>query len=321
MATFAAILGTSSRKSILVTACDTYPGYMIAREILKHGSKGFKEVHAGYSKENKLVHLLKHQGAHCVQLSIDDEKAICDAYGKADVVVVVPPVSDKGWGKGDCCVYLHAAVKAEVKGLVLCSKVNADKMREMKMLAPLYAMEEALHKIKDKIKCVSMVRCSFDIDLLWLFRDQVAKKHKLCLSVDKDAKFAPLVAEDCAHGLYNMLTNEKFPAGIYELTGPEKLSFVDVAHKVSSAVDKKIEYEHVSRKDVEHYLHHQGEICENEICFIGDLFEAVSKKMLCEQTDDLARLLDHEPMTVKQFFSKNAKDFNPRSGDDADASD
>ncbi|KAJ2861798.1 hypothetical protein GGH94_004671 [Coemansia aciculifera] len=322
MATFASILDTSSRKSILVTACDTYPGYMIAREILKHGSKDFKHVHAGYFKENKLVHLLKHQGAQCVQLSIDDEKTICDAYGKADVVVVVPPVSDKHWGKEDCCVYLHAAVKAEVKGLVLCSKINADKMREMKMLAPLYAMEEALHKIKDKIKCVSMLRCSLDIDLMWVFRQQVAKQHKLCLSVDKDAKFAPLVMEDGARGLYNMLTDEKFPAGIYELTGPEKLTFVDVAHKISSAVDKKIEYEHVSRKDMERYLHHQGEICENEICFIGDIFEAVSKKMLCEQTDDLKRLLDHEPMTVKKFLEKNSRDFKPRSdSDDADASD
>ncbi|KAJ2015494.1 hypothetical protein GGI06_003293 [Coemansia sp. S85] len=188
----------SSRKSILVTGCDTYPGYMIARELLKHSGKCFKEVHAGYFKEDKLVELLKHEGAHCVKLSISDEKTICDAYGKADVVVVVPPVSDTHWGKGDCCVYLHAAVKANVKGLVLCSKINASKMRDMKMLAPFYAMEEALSQVKDQIKCVSMVRCSLDIDLLWLFRHEIAKEHTLCLPVDRDAKFAPLVMEDGA---------------------------------------------------------------------------------------------------------------------------
>ncbi|KAJ2323586.1 hypothetical protein GGI00_005581 [Coemansia sp. RSA 2681] len=316
---FASVIAMSSRKSILVTACDTYPGYMIAREIIKHGNREFKEVHAGHYKENKLVHLLRHHGAHCVQLSIDDEKAICDAYGKADVVVVVPPVSDKHWGKGDdCCVYLHAAVKAEVKGLALCSKTNADKMREMKMLAPLHAMEETLVKIKDKIKCVSLVRCSLHVDLLWLFRHQVAKEHKLRLSVDKDAKFTPLVEEDGAHALYNMLTDSRFPAGIYELTGPEKLTFVDVAHRASSIVDKKIDYEHVGRKDMEHFLHNQGEISDNEICFIGDLFEAVCKKMLCEQTDDLKRLLNREPMTVKKFLEKNSKDFKPRGSDDDD---
>ncbi|KAJ2407871.1 hypothetical protein GGI10_004930 [Coemansia sp. RSA 2530] len=319
MATFASILDMSSRKSILVTGCDTYPGYMIARELLKHSGKCFKEVHAGYFKEDKLVELLKHEGAHCVKLSISDEKTICDAYGKADVVVVVPPVSDTHWGKGDCCVYLHAAVKANVKGLVLCSKINASKMRDMKMLAPFYAMEEALSQVKDQIKCVSMVRCSLDIDLLWLFRHEIAKEHTLCLPVDRDAKFAPLVMEDGARGLYNMLTHAQFPAGIYELTGPEKLTFVDVAHKASSAVGKKIEYEHISRKDMEHYLHRQGEICENEICFIGDLFEAVSKSLLCEQTDDLKRLLSHEPTTVKKFLEKNSKDFKPRSDDASDA--
>ncbi|KAJ2741594.1 hypothetical protein GGI20_005081 [Coemansia sp. BCRC 34301] len=319
---FADILAESSRKSILVTACDTYPGYMVAREILKHGKKEFKDVHVGYYKENKLVHLLKHQGAHCVHLSIDDEKSICDAYGKADIVVVVPPVNDKHWGKSeDCCVYLHAAAKAEVKGLVLCSKINADMMREMKMLAPLYAMEEALVKIKDKVKCVSLVRCSLHIDLLWLFRHQVAKEHKLCLPVDKDAKFTPLVEEDGACALFNMLTDKKFPAGIYELTGPEKLTFADIAHRASSAVDKKIEYKHIGRKDMESYLHHQGEICDNEICFIGDLLEAVSKSMLCEQTDDLKKLLDHEPMTVKKFLEKNSKDFKPRSDDSDEATD
>ncbi|KAJ2830587.1 hypothetical protein FBU31_002457 [Coemansia sp. 'formosensis'] len=290
---------------------------MIAREILKHGNKDFKEVHVGYFKENKLIHLLKREGAHCVHMSIGEEKTICDAYSKVDVVIVVPPVSDAHWGKGDdCCVYLHAAVKAGVKGLVLCSKMNADKMQGLKMLAPLHVMEETLRKIKDKFRCVSLVHCSVDIDHLWLFRDQVAKEHKLCLPVDKDAKFAPFVAQDAAHGLYNMLTDEKFPPGIYELTGPEKLTFVDVVHKVSGAVDKNIEYEHISRKDMERYLHRQGEVCENEICFIGDIFEAVSMKMLCDQTDDLEKLLDHEPTTVKKFLEKNSKDFMPRSAAD-----
>ncbi|KAJ2010554.1 hypothetical protein IWW57_006904 [Coemansia sp. S610] len=70
---------------------------------------------------------------------------------------------------------------------------------------------------------------------------------------------------------------------------------------------------------MEHYLHRQGEICENEICFIGDLFEAVSKSLLCEQTDDLKRLLSHEPTTVKKFLEKNSKDFKPRSDDANDA--
>ncbi|KAJ2815993.1 hypothetical protein GGI24_005865, partial [Coemansia furcata] len=91
MANFASIFDMSSRKSVLVTACDTYPGYMIAREILKHGGKDFKEVHVGYFKENKLIHLLKREGAHCVHMSIGEEKTICDAYSKADVVIVVPP--------------------------------------------------------------------------------------------------------------------------------------------------------------------------------------------------------------------------------------
>ncbi|KAJ2892313.1 hypothetical protein GGI21_002228, partial [Coemansia aciculifera] len=272
------------------------------------------DVYAGYFKENKLVHLLKRHGAHCVHLSIDDEKSICEAYEKADVVVVVPPVSDKHWGKGDdCCVYLHAAAKAHVKGLVLCSKTNASKMHDMKMLAPLHVMEETLAKIKDKIKCVSLVRCSLHADLLWLFRHQVAKEHTLYLSVDKDAHVTPLVEEDGACAIYNMLTDEKFPAGIYELTGPEKLTFTDIAHRASSAVGKKIEYKHISRKDMERYLHHQGEICDNEVCFIGDLLEAIDKKLLCEKTDDLKRLLSHEPTTVKKFLEKNSKDFMPHS--------
>ncbi|KAJ2885665.1 hypothetical protein IWW38_005303, partial [Coemansia aciculifera] len=51
---FAAIFATSSRKSMLVTACDTYPGFIIARELIKHGRDAFKDVYAGYFKENKL---------------------------------------------------------------------------------------------------------------------------------------------------------------------------------------------------------------------------------------------------------------------------
>ncbi|KAJ2005849.1 hypothetical protein H4R26_001725 [Coemansia thaxteri] len=313
MSTFASILDASSRKSVLVTACDTFPGYMIARELLKRKGKHFERVCAGYYKENKLVHLLKHEGAHCIHMEISKPDAICDAYHKADVVIVVPPVSDEHWAKKDGCVYLHAATKAGVKGLVLCSKINADKMRDLKMLAPLHEMEMTLEKIRNQIECVSLLRCSLHTDMLWLFRHQIAEDRKLCLSVGKDAKCAPMVEKDGAHGLYNMLTDSKFPPGVYELTGPEKVSMADMAHKASSAIGKDIKYEHVSRKDMEHYLHKQDEICSSEICFIGDLLEAMGKNVLDVCTDDLKKLLQQDPMSVKEFLEKNSKDFKPRS--------
>ncbi|KAJ2327612.1 hypothetical protein GGH92_010017, partial [Coemansia sp. RSA 2673] len=81
----------------------------------------------------------------------------------------------------------------------------------------------------------------------------------------------------------------------------------------SSAIGKDIKYEHVSRKDMEHYLHKQDEICSSEICFIGDLLEAMGKNVLDVCTDDLKKLLQQDPMSVKEFLEKNSKDFKPRS--------
>ncbi|KAJ1720984.1 hypothetical protein LPJ53_004441 [Coemansia erecta] len=310
MQSFSDIIQASETKCILVTGCDMYTGFMVARELLKEKGKHFKHVCAGYYKENHLVHMLKKAGADTCELTVDKPEHIVDMYRKVDIVVVVPPVSEHRWGDSSVA-YVLAAKEANVKGLVLCSKINSKELSEMNMLAPLYKMEEAYERVKSSMKAASLVRCSLHIDMLWLFRRQIAAKQKICLPISTEAKCAPLAEADGARALCNMLLHSKYKPGVYELTGPEKLSFEEIAHEASSAIGVEIGYEHIDSKQMEEYLKQHHEICDNQIMFICDLFKAISKDMLSKKTDDLKKMLDGSPHTVKSFLKKNASDFKP----------
>ncbi|KAJ2156730.1 hypothetical protein GGF46_004999 [Coemansia sp. RSA 552] len=288
-----------------------YSGYQIAAELLQHKGKHFKAVCVGYAHENHLVHLLKQKGASCVKMSIvDGEDAIADVYRKADVVVVVPPVCDDRWGEG-ACIFVSAAAKAQVKGLVLCSKVGAGEMRSLPALAPLHKLEEAFDMAKGQVGVASLLRCSLHIDLLWLFRRQIAKEHGICLASKHDARFAPLAGADAAAALCHMLVDPKVPAGIYNLTGPQPLTFECIARSAASLIDEEIHFKQVSREEMIQYLTQHEELCRGSIHFVADMLEAVSQGILDKHTDDLVKLLGKKPMTVDRYLEKNAGDFRP----------
>ncbi|KAJ2778217.1 hypothetical protein H4R18_004741 [Coemansia javaensis] len=311
MANFASILDASARKSILVTGCDMYSGYQIVVEALKRKGTGFGRVYATFFEENHLVEHLQKLGAECIKLAIaDGAETIAKAYSKADVVVVVPAFSDKHWGEGGC-VFVSAVAHAGVHGLALCSAIGAEHMEGLQMLAPLRKMEEAFERVKGKVKAASLVRCSLHIDMLWLFRRQIASEHAICLSASPSAKFAPAAGADCARGLCNMIVDPRFEPRTYVLTGPETVDFEAVARCAAGAIDESIHYKQVDRKEMAMYLEKQGEMCTNAIAVVGDTLAAVSKGLLDKQCRDLAELLGKQPMSVGAYLEKNASDFKP----------
>ncbi|KAJ2800453.1 hypothetical protein H4R20_004056 [Coemansia guatemalensis] len=311
MAHFASILSASTRKTVLVTGCDMYAGFQIACMMLKHKGKHFEEVYAVYFEENHLVHELKKHGACCIKLAIaDGADKVAKAYSKADVVVVVPPVSDEKWEE-DACVFVSAVEKAKVKGLVLCSKIGVEKMGGFRMLEPLLKMEQAYEKVKGEVEAASLVRCSLHIDMLWLFRRQIASEHSIKLPASPDAKFAPLAEADGAQGLYNMLVDPKFPTGTYELTGPKQVDFKTITEHAASMIDNSITYKQIGRQEMEEYLMQQEDVCENVVCFLADMLEAVSKGLVEKCGGDLEKLLGKQPMSVERYLEKNADSFKP----------
>ncbi|KAJ2793871.1 hypothetical protein H4R21_005726, partial [Coemansia helicoidea] len=237
--------------------------------------------------------------------------AIAKTYSRADVVIVVPAVADDQWGSGDSRVLVSAAAKAGVAGLVLCSVINAGQMGGLAMLEPLRSMEEAFEAAKAGVRVASLVRCSLHIDMLWLFRRQIAVDHKICLSASGAARFVPLAGADAVHGLLNMLTDARFPPRTYELTGPEATDFVSVAGAAASLIDDAIVYKQISRAEMIAYLERQGESCDHAIALVADLLEAVDRGLFAKQCDDLKKLLGATPMSVGDYLEKNAGDFKP----------
>ncbi|KAJ1943357.1 hypothetical protein FBU59_002936 [Linderina macrospora] len=307
------ILSLSTRKTILITGCDTYPGYSIALELLRHKGKTFSDVYLTYYKETQLIHLLKQKGAHAIRLAASDRSAIVSAYHKADIVVVVPPVSDEQFMHGGTEVFVDAAGEANVSGLVVCTKLNIEQLAELPALKPIKAYEDAYERTKGKVKYASLVRCPLHLDMLWLVRQQIAVEHKLRLPVDPQAKFTAIIEADGARALYNILVDEKFKPGTYELTGSEVLTFSHVARAASEVFGRAIEYAKVGKQELIEYLSKRSEVSENEAIFVVDMLEAVSRGYLSAKNNTLKDMLGKDPMDFVSYLEHNAKDFRPKT--------
>ncbi|KAJ1934486.1 hypothetical protein EC988_008797, partial [Linderina pennispora] len=187
MLTIASILSSTANKSILITGCDTFCGYSIALEMLRHKGKTFSDVYVTCYKETQLVQVLKNKGAVAICLAATDRNAIMSAYRKATIVIVMPAVTDEHFMNGGTEVMVDMAGEAGVSGMVVCTKLDMEKLQGLPSLKHIKAYEDAYERTKGRVKYASLVRLPVHMDLLWLIRQQIAMENKIRLPVSPDA--------------------------------------------------------------------------------------------------------------------------------------
>ena len=105
---------------------------------------------------------------------------------------------------------------------------------------------------------------------------------------------------DCAEAV---VLSDEFTNQIFELTGPESLSFVDVARTLSAVLGRPIEYVAVSPEAVEKSLTSRG-LSAWQARVIRDYNEAHSIGWSDFTTDAVERICGHPPRSLAQFATE-----------------
>lgn len=122
--------------------------------------------------------------------------------------------------------------------------------------------------------------------------------------VPKHKALEPFVdLDDLADVAVEALTDDQHNGKIYELTGPELLSFKDAARMISEAINRPIAYEEV---DMDGYVKilRDYQIPEDIIWLMQYLFTEVLDGRNESITNDIENVLGRKPTTFREYVAK-----------------
>lgn len=241
-------------------------------------------------------------GVEIVTGEMTDADSLTQALRNVERVFTIPPnVRDQA--DMESRIY-QAARRAGVKHIVKLSTVKADPD------SPCYFFQQhALAEAQLKASGVTFTILrsnSFMQNLLW-FANEIKTKGSFSLPMGV-AKTAPVDIRDVATIASTILRSEAHHGATYNLSGPEKLSFTEIAQQLSAATGKQIEYHAIEPAEFLQMLLRAG--------IPGWYAEAVTASWNVARqgepivTDVVAALTKKPPLTFAQFAKDHAKIFS-----------
>ncbi|MGX5820578.1 NmrA family NAD(P)-binding protein [Chitinophaga lutea] len=179
-------------------------------------------------------------GVAPVLLVQEDPATFAPALQGVDKVFLSVLPLDAGAGK-KIAPFFAEAKKAGVRKIVFLSSVGADTL-------PLHDIEAAV--IASGIPYNIIRPNSFMENFtVGAFSQSVRDQHQLMASAG-DGKMAIIATEDIAAATVPLLLDDSLQGKIYELSGPEALSYPEIAKLLSDALGRTITYAPVSEEDL-----------------------------------------------------------------------
>lgn len=123
-----------------------------------------------------------------------------------------------------------------------------------------------------------------------------------------DARQSLVDVRDIALVAAEVLTGAGHEGQIYELTGPESLSYHDVAATLSRVLGKPVRYVPVSPEAAKEAMLKAG-MAEWNAAAVTDLYRVFATGAYARTTDTVARLLGRPPRSFEQFARDHADAF------------
>ncbi|TRZ43982.1 NmrA family NAD(P)-binding protein [Robertkochia solimangrovi] len=120
---------------------------------------------------------------------------------------------------------------------------------------------------------------------------------------------------DIAEVAVKVLTDDVYNGQIYQLTGPEALTFKEALEIIAKASGRSVSFIPVSMQDYVQGMH-DAEVPDDFIWLIGYLFtEVLGNPENSEITQDIQRVLNRKPTTFAEYASVTAESgiWNPTS--------
>jgi len=274
---------------ILVTGATGKTGGAAAQSLLKRGAPIRVLV-----RDAEKASALKEAGAELVIGNASDRDSVAKALDGVDRALLILPNSDEQVAQE--AQFVDLAKEAGVKHLVKMSSMEAvpgttNPIPSIHVQSENYIRESGLPW--------TFIKPNFFMQNLMGSAATIKEQGKFFMPM-KDGKTAMADVRDLGEAMAVVLTEDGHEGQSYELTGPELLSFADVADRFSQALGRKIEYVDVP---MDGYMEKIAPFLLNDwhVNAVKELFTEIAAGGLDYTTDTIQKLLGREPVSVKQF--------------------
>lgn len=247
---------------------------------------------------------LKAKGVELVQGDLDRPETLKGVFEGVEKAFLVSSVNENY--QQQVTNFLQAAKHSSLKYLVKLSGMGAD-LAASSIIMRYHALTDQL--IMDSSLDFTILRPnSFYQNMFWSV--YTIKNFGLFSLPLGDAKQSFIDVRDIGAVATKLLTtdNSDYKGQIYNLTGPESLSYYEIAQIVSEAIGKEIVYKPISLAESKAGMLKFG-MPEWNAASLEELYGAFASGKYADLSDDFVKLMAREPISFKQFMQDYAEAF------------
>jgi uncharacterized protein YbjT (DUF2867 family) len=286
---------------ILITGASGNAGGAVLREVLKIG-RGARAMYRSKEDSAKVP-----QGATAVIADFADQQSLSRALEGIDTVYLVcSPVRELVELESNM---IDASHKAGVKHIVLNSALGAGDFAK--------SFPSWHRKVEDKLKGSGMdftiLRPNgFMQNLISYFAPSIRAEGAFYQSTGS-AKVSHIDVRDIAVAAAKILSSAAHHSGkIYELNGPEALSYAEIAEEISKATGRKVQYVDIPANAQRKALLDMG-MPDFLVTALLELQEYYASGKASKVDGTLESLIHRAPTTMDEFLKEFAEQFRQQA--------
>ena len=279
---------------ILITGATGKTGSATAKSL---GEKGetFRALIRNEEKKEGLESL----GGEVVIGSIENTEVVNQSMQEVKTVLVLLPNSESQLALEKQLV--DSAKQAGVERIVKMSSIEATP----DATSPIPKLHlESEEYIKQSGLAWTMIKPNFYMQNLLASAGTIKEQGKIFLPMG-DGKTGMIDTTDVGKVLAKVLSEDGHESMNHEITGPEILSFYEVAEIFSQVLGKQVDYVDVP---MDAYKETLGQFLTNQwhLDAVIDLFKGIAEGGIEDKTDTFNELMGETPKSLSQFLAENS---------------
>ena len=283
---------------ILITGATGKTGSAAVQE-LSNRNIPFRVLIRNEDKLNQITDM----GGEVIIGAIEDDAALNQAMEGVQKALVLLPNSEQQLFLEKKVV--DAALEANVQHIVKMSSMEA--VPEATSPIPKLHMQSENY-IKNSGMNWTMIKPNFFMQNLLGSGKTIVEQNKFFLPMG-EGKAGMIHTKDVGTVIAKVLSEDGHEGQNYEVTGPEILSFHDVAEIFSKVLGKKVDYINVPideyKKTLSQFLTNQWHLDS-----VIDLFKDIAEGGIEDKTDTFQDLIGKSPCSLEQFIQEHSFVFN-----------
>jgi uncharacterized protein YbjT (DUF2867 family) len=142
-----------------------------------------------------------------------------------------------------------------------------------------------------------------------LFWSQSIKADGVVRTCAGDGKIPFIHPQDIADVATKALTSRAYDGESLAITGPEALSYAEMAAKLGAAIGKTLRFQAISDEEEHRTMINSGDSAESVASHLS-IYRAIREGRLAAVTDTVERVLGRKAITFDQWVQENATVFN-----------